>query len=273
MKIAALVLAHHRADVLQYLLARLDTPLWQVFLHLDARTDASQFAPLPVGVTSISPRLRLHWGHVSIVDATLCLMRAALLQPEITHFALLSGQCYPVQADSWYRGRLTEAGHGGNFIDQRVMPNAFHKLKRLTRAHFKAVQSPVLRALLRLFYSVSLFPPLPQARRLARAGNLRSGSQWWILSRDAVAAIVRFVDQDPAYRAAFQLASCPDEYFFHTAFHQLGLVADGAGATWADFGPGAKSPRALISADWDQVKDQGWWFARKCDGFLPPAPE
>jgi len=47
MRIAALIIAHHKPELVAFLLQRLDTSLWQPFLHVDAKADGSLFPRLP----------------------------------------------------------------------------------------------------------------------------------------------------------------------------------------------------------------------------------
>ena len=268
-KIAALIMAHHRPDLLDALLDRLSSPLWARYVHIDKNSDIARFAGAEKQASMTPGRIAVHWGHVSQTHATLALLRQALSDREVTHFALMSGQCWPILADEAIFARLRTCAQGGNFIDLTDFPNSAHRITRLSRRHFYDAPNQHLRRLKGQLFG---FLPNPAAVRLIAEGNLRSGSNWWLLSRRAAARIMAFVDAQPSYLAAFRHAKCGDEIFFNSAFHRLGLQADAPGPTFANFAPGNPNAATLTEAMWHQApRDSHFIFARKIDGFRPSA--
>ena len=60
MKIAAIIQAHHRPDLLEKLLDRLSGDLWTRHVHVDRKSDIAAFAALPVAsLDRISLQARL----------------------------------------------------------------------------------------------------------------------------------------------------------------------------------------------------------------------
>src|SRR5689334_11704476 len=78
MRIAALIQAHHRPDLLAHLINRLSSDLWQVYVHLDKKANSLDFAHLTMRVRSFESIHRVYWASFSHVLATLHLMRRAL---------------------------------------------------------------------------------------------------------------------------------------------------------------------------------------------------
>jgi hypothetical protein len=120
------------------------------------------------------------WGDVSLVRATLALLHAALADPELTHFALVSESCVPVRP-------LTEVlklldWNPRSRFDWRDLTNASPTQRR--------------RAL-----------DLPQV-----SGSCwRFQSQWWLLERTAAEWVAR-----ADYTDVFQKMEVPDEGYFST---------------------------------------------------------
>jgi hypothetical protein len=62
-KIAALIIAHKYPESLSRLLGRLSGTIWARYLHLDRKTDLSDFAGvIDSDVHMIEKRYRVHWG-------------------------------------------------------------------------------------------------------------------------------------------------------------------------------------------------------------------
>ena len=88
------------------------------FVHVDAKSDLSAFRIEDPRLSYVQDRVDVRWGAISQVDATLRLMRAALAGCEVSqvsHFVLLSGNCYPVRPLEEF-GAYSRSHAGMNFI-------------------------------------------------------------------------------------------------------------------------------------------------------------
>jgi hypothetical protein len=92
-RIAALITAYHRPDLLAHLIDRLSGDLWQVYVHLDKKSNWADFSHLTPKVRSFERIYSIYWGSFSLVLASLHLMCRALEDPSNTHFYLMTGQC------------------------------------------------------------------------------------------------------------------------------------------------------------------------------------
>lgn len=183
--------------------------------------------------TAIRERHRTAWGDVSLVRATIALLRAALEEPELTHFALLSESCVPV----------------------RPLPETLKLLDWNPKSRFtwrdltKASPTEKRRAL-----------DLPQVP----AACWRFQAQWWLLERTAAEWVAR-VD----YTDLFAKMEVPDEGYFSTVLCLLGFpLADRVvptPSTWTHWEGGSHplSFETLPPADLERIVESGALFARK----------
>lgn len=177
------------------------------------------------------------WGSVSLVEATLALLRAALQHEECTHFVLVSESCIPVRPFS----SLTNSLMLDDRSRMRIQPWA--EVRRLD---------------------------ILKAQRLENVPGIRKElahfhDQWICLNR-ADAALVTEEDWTPAFRNVF----APDEAYFATVMAASGQsplqsVANRA-ITWTEWEEGgshpatyANVPRRLAA----QIAESGCFFARK----------
>lgn len=267
MRIAALIQAHKNPPLLGRLLDALSGDLWQPYLHLDAKSDAAAFAGVAARVRRTERRVDVRWGEFSQVEATLVLLRTALADESITHFYLMSGQCYPLRPDEVIRRRLESLGPGRqNLIAVRPMPEPS---KPLARLHWHTrLRGP--ERLRRVINGVAArFGPPRASRRLIDMGVLHAGSSWWLLDRDTVAAMLGLLDANPWYLDAMSRALCADEMFFQTLFVMLGRRAGGPQPTAAKWIEGRANPEIVDAAILTEMLSGPALFGRKFDAASP----
>ena len=133
MKIAALIEVHHRPDLLARLLNRLAGELWAPYVHIDRKSDRSEFLPIVQHACFFDSVYSVRYSAFSQVLATLFLMKRALQDKSNTHFYLMSGQCFPIKTDVDIA--LTIVSDSGNYIEVYKMAQEF--LFRLTEWRFR----------------------------------------------------------------------------------------------------------------------------------------
>ena len=233
-------------------------------------------------------RVRVHWGDVSIVRATLNLIEAAAEAPEsFNRYVLLSGADYPVQTNARIREVLASdhefiniwnAAKAGSmeapFVsDYHLMGFSFWNPRKPT---YDRVDQRILR---RIWQScTSLLPP----RRLRVEGiPLVQGSQWWALTDHCIAYLRDFHRQHPRYLRHFRYTAASDEFFFHSIIaaspfaEKITARLPGEGSEdlrhgihyidWRGRSRGAWSPRVLRKPDLPAIDASGALFARKFD--------
>jgi hypothetical protein len=190
--------------------------------------------------TAVEERHETAWGSISLVRATLAMLRAALDDGSLTHFVLLSEACVPI----------------------RPLPEMLAHLDRNPKSRFtwKTIEegSP-----LQVSRAAAL-PLVPQA-------CWRFQSQWWLLDRLAAEWVAR-VD----YTEVFGGMPIPDEAYFSTVLCLLGYPLDDRvvkkAVTWVHWPPGAGHPAEFATMEptrLEEMLESGAWFARK----FPPGAD
>ncbi|MEM7507230.1 MAG: DUF5928 domain-containing protein [Pseudomonadota bacterium] len=269
-KIAFLLLAHKDPDLVveqaRALTAHGDT----VTVHFDKRAGTEGFARIKAGLKSnpnvaYAPRVRCGWGTWSLVKASLGMIRTAKRRFEgITHYYLMSGDCYPTKSRS-YIERFLETHHGSDFIEI----NDFYDggwirtgpaIERLIYRHWFNERERKW-----LFYtSMNLQRRMGWERKPPKDLSMRIGSQWWLLRASTIDKLLKRLKQRPDIVRFFKTTWIPDEIFFQSMVASINMAQE----IWSH------PPTHLIFSDYgmpvvfyddhaDYLRAQNWLFARK----------
>jgi hypothetical protein len=272
-KIAILVIAHSSPGQLRRLCNHLAKE-FDVYLHLDATSQLKPEDFLADSRVWVQKKFRCHWGTPGIVHATLSLMSLAEeSSPGYDRYVLISGQDVPLKTNSLIRKHF-EAFPDENFIEcRRVLPED-KLMSRVSQFHWKpANKSSGLNWLLKVLISRTLHIAhlfLPPRRR---DYEIFFGSNWMDLTGGTVKQILELVDTSPEFLTSFNHTLCPDEMFFQTATHLLGLGtcrSDGL-LRYVDWTTGPEHPRTLRINDLESLLSSDALFARKLDERVDPA--
>ncbi len=100
-KHAYLIMAHNEFHMLKKLLTELDDERNDIFLHIDKRTKFVDEAEISSWINKsniyFAPRMRVCWGHLSIVRCELKLLSEAI-KGEYHYYHLLSGVDFPLKS-------------------------------------------------------------------------------------------------------------------------------------------------------------------------------
>jgi hypothetical protein len=214
MKIAYLMLVHSNPQLQKRAIERLSCEGCSFFIHVDSKTDIQQFAGIGgEQVTFAEPRIPVHWGEFTQVEATMLLIRQALsCSASYDYLVLLQGADYPLRSGKYIR-RFFAENRGLEFLSMVRMPAPGYPLSKI-----EALRYPSRRPLLRFV-----------ARALGRLGLARrdyrrhlaglepyAGDACWALSREACRYVLDFAVQNPHVVEYFRNAFSSDEMFFHT---------------------------------------------------------
>ena len=279
MSSAFLVLAHRDPDQVARLAGDLVGSSRRVYLHVDAAVSlnpfqqavASRLGPRAREVRWVADRVRVHWGGFSVVEATFAAARQALADGPVARATLLSGSCQLVRpvAD------LDQLDPGVEYlrIDRTISPAGGPQTEKLCRWWFN--DSRVL---------VRLGGRLPR-RWPAGLPLIRQGAQWWSLTGDCLAYVLRAAEREHRLLAALRFAHCPDELIVPTLLADSPYgdrvaqrydhldQADSAGGRLADlhglhylrWSEDSWSPAWLTADDLPAIRASGAYFARKVD--------
>jgi Core-2/I-Branching enzyme len=267
MKIAAIIRAHHKPDLLKTLVDRLSvTGMWSIYIHVNRTSNITKFHDIIDKSLFLDSRLTVRWSGFSMVEATLLLLKTAYANSKNTHFYLMSGQDFPLKSDAYIRDHLADKAFG-NFIQVLPMPQWHKPLDRLNRWHFRDL--PVIAPQSSIRARLRRFSPPRNMDNLLRGLIPFGGSAWWLLSRDTVGKMLSYIEKNPWYLKAFAFSAFADEMFFQTLFVHLDLKAEDAAPTSAYWLPGQSNPE-IITHDIYFHMQEGWHFmARKFDEVYP----
>lgn len=269
--LAYLLLAHAHPEQIARLVQRLHTPHVKFYVHIDAKTSeeiyqAIQAAmPAQANVTFIRRRA-CRWGGFSLVAASLDLLRAAQIDG-FDWAILLSGQDYPLKSNQQIADSLAKTAAKG-FIESK--PD-FDVRYRYQAWYWEGINGKLLGKLAqkvqRGFNAWGLRRSLPMP-----LSHITAGSQWWMLSQEAVIEIFTFLQQHPRIEAFFSQTLVPDEMFFQTILHHTPIAAqiNWQSQRYLEWQAGAWSPRTFDLNDFDRLQQRPELFARKfaADGEL-----
>ena len=259
-KICFLIMAHDRFLQLDRLIDALQDPSFDLYLHLDRKAGTRTFDQNKV--TLVDDPVAVNWGGFSQVRASLKLLETAFHSGmHYRYFVQLSGSDYPVRPNSLIRDRLLAASdvfmecraHTDGFWHDRYRKLAFHDIPRGVRH--------VLRAGAR-----SLPGRLLPNRTMPLGLIPHFGASWWSMPHDAVAHVLAFLAEHPAYARFFRMTESPDEMFFQTILgnsqlrHRIRPILH-----YVDWSEGGAHPKTLEDRDFGRFATGGWLFARKFD--------
>ncbi|QLG87207.1 hypothetical protein HQ393_02500 [Chitinibacter bivalviorum] len=269
--LAYLILAHAHPKQIGRLVQRLHADHVRFYLHIDANTPNEVYQaieaamPAQANVTFIQRRA-CRWGGFSLVAASLDLLRAAQVDG-FDWAILLSGQDYPLKSNSFIADYLANTSAKG-FIESK--PD-FDVRYRYQAWHWERINGKPLGKLVqkiqRGLNACGLRRTLP-----APITQVCAGSQWWMLSQEAVAEIFAILDQHPKIEAFFSQTLVPDEMFFQTILHHSPIASQISWQSlrYLEWQAGAWSPRTFEKQDLDLLQQRTELFARKfaADGEL-----
>lgn len=274
---AYLITAHDKPEQLKLLLSLLDDPNNDLYLHIDKKATAIHDSDLTAIVRQASiqfvPRLDARWGSEVFIDAIASLLREAV-KTEHVYYHLLSGVDLPLKLQEEIRAFFQEHV-GKEFVafdqksaDPRVLA------QRLGKYSF---QRPVKPFALRIYKRTEpLWNRLQNVLGVNRIKRcpvvFQKGAVWFSITH---AFALYVLEQFPRYRAYFRHSVCADEIWLqtillHSPFMEHRFFTgwdDELAATmrYVDWSDGGRSPKVLLSEDYDALVSSGALFARKFD--------
>ncbi|MEL6793004.1 MAG: beta-1,6-N-acetylglucosaminyltransferase, partial [Pseudomonadota bacterium] len=201
-KIAYLLLCHKNVDSVVAQARALVDAGDAVAIHFDKRGAASDFAKLKAAFAdepsvAFCKRLACGWGEYSLVQASLNMLETARAAFDgVTHYYLLSGDCFPTKSSAYLKQVLAADDRDyieiNDFLESDWIKTGL-KEDRLTYRHFfnEREQS-------RLFYgSLNLQRRFGLTRSIPKDLRVKIGSQWWLLRASTVEKMVEYMRSRP----------------------------------------------------------------------------
>ena len=218
LKIAYLVLVHDQPAQFQRLIHALDSKNASFFVHIDLKSDISEFNCFMNNVFFIKKRVSVNHAGFSLTQAMINLIQAAFVSNNFDYFIFLSGRDYPIK-EKQYINKFLEDRYPLNFIDFYHLTKDDRAIGHISKYHFvdligyspKIIKTPLkaIRWILR---------QLLTSRKFINGMIPYRGSQWFSLNRDTVSYIVDFLNSKDSkkYIDFFKQVWGSDEIFFHS---------------------------------------------------------
>ena len=269
MKVAYLIMAHHRPLQVARLIERIAGPDSVILLHVDAKTDDAAFFPVVEETlrrhdVMLVPRVRIEYFRFGTVQATLNGIELALRStPGLDYFSVRTGVDYPIKPVGAVHQVLAES-NGTCFMHHVRLPRedwgqSDGGLERLERRWF------MFRGRWRCVPTRKL--PFVPKRSMPLGLDPYHGNPFWWLPRDALEYVQSFVREHPSYSRFFHRALAPDESFFqmilaNSPFRQR---MSQEFFLYSDWAAGGTSPSTLTMSDLPNLAASSDFFARKFD--------
>jgi len=261
-----LILAHEDEAMLSRLVRRI-APLGRVYVHIDAKTDISQWHCEELPCTFLTTRVPVYWGDWSIVEATTMLLETALGDPSASRFTLLSGTHYPIISNAQIADRATNAG---NLVASRKAPNMpdgsrpeseymrrFYRTKK-PNGTWSLIKNGFMNRIVHYGRPLdwkSVTPPI----------GMRAGETFWSIDREFAEYCLSQIRESGPLIDYFKRIGCSDEKIFATLYAEFAQEIVLEGTTYSKWA-GGPNPVAISREDVENaVARDVFWFARKFD--------
>ena len=298
MRLSILILAHKNVTQLCRLIKKLNHPLVDIFLHLDKKFKISESELHELQTSSDRVQIIPYRYSVNIVDSsvTKCILRCTkyiidkqCITNEAAYLALISGQDYLIKPIASLIDYLNDnypkpfidctPYHPSNWVFHKFCHTPFYGKFYGSVYQKKGISGKIGRHTVRLIDSCLKKIQPDMFSRLQRYNiKLFGGSQWWILP---ISMVQEILDITTSHREMVDnLFNCiPDEIYFQTIGMQTSFsdkidinpyeqVSQNS-LTFAAFtAPGRNfcgHPHIMLKKDWDWLKNQPQYIARKFD--------
>lgn len=216
---AYMIITHGSFPILEKQLRFLDSENADFYIHVDAKAgdfDPEPFRKIPQrSRVTFVPRRNVYWGHFSLVEVELDLMRAAAREG-YDYYHLLSGVDVPVKSRE-YIEHFFDNADGRNYLNF-MAPVISRRNRARVRYYYPFlewnIRQPFVRAVIReLGVLAQRLVFIDRTRKLDPGFKFQKGTQWFSVTDD----LVRYVlSREDEIRRLFRSTYCPDEVFMHT---------------------------------------------------------
>lgn len=218
MRHAWLILTHGNFEILEKQLHFLDSEKSDFYIHVDAKADFDERKAREAVRQSqvyFVKRYRISWGHFSIVEAELELLRSAAKRG-YDYYHLISGVDLPVKSREAIENYFEE--HPGISYAECRNPEITERNMWRVRYHYPFqrlnIRQPRLRRLIRnLTGGIQYILRVDHTRALPESFVFQKGSQWFDITHELTSYLLEHEDE---IRRIFNHTYCPDEMFVQT---------------------------------------------------------
>jgi hypothetical protein len=260
LRLAYLISAYKNLDQTARLVRRLDTGAAASLVHVDKKTDDSEYLALTKELADVASahfleRHTCHWGGFGHVRATLKGLDWLVARSvSLDYLILLTGQDYPIKSNDFIV-RFLEQNRGRSFMTFESLPRrSWGDRGGLDRVEYRHLRA----------YGHHL--RLPLKRSFPKGLRPYGGGAYWCLSRECIEYVSSFVGERPDVLSFFRHVDIPDEIFFQTVImnSELADTVVNDNLRYIDWTRGRR-PAILETRDFEALARSPKLFARKFD--------
>ena len=213
MKHAYLILAHNAFDMLQLLIDCLDDSRNDIFLHIDKKV--ATLPPVHADKSElffIDERKDVRWGDLSMVEAELALLKAAVGQGTYQYYHFLSGVDLPLKSQDYIHD-FCDRNDGKLFIGYALTEMTPMLSRRMQYWHLFPRHFSKKRTVYSLVRALYLRFQMALGLRRNRDVDFKKGTQFVSIPDDFARYVV---SRQEWIKTTFTHTYIPDERAFHT---------------------------------------------------------
>ncbi|MEO6230501.1 MAG: beta-1,6-N-acetylglucosaminyltransferase [Ferruginibacter sp.] len=263
MKVACVLLVHKNPEQVARLIEKLSHPGIDCWVHIDKKFDNTIFRQqlsFP-NVFFVQDNVQVDWGCYNTVAAmVICLRNIVNAREDYSYVSFLSGQDYLLKPPNEFINYLRK-NNGKEFMSIQKLDASPGYGVRIKKYHLNAYSFPGKKLVQRIINKI-----LPD-RKFPKSFEVRKGSQWLTISKDATKYVLAFLDKNAAFKNYFKLVDTPDEFFFQTILYNSNFrdkIQDGV-FHYTDWSEHTRHPKLLTMKNRDALWNSYYFFARKFD--------
>lgn len=286
MAVCYLILAHKYPEQFKKLVGHILASGGKCVAHIDKKANQEDF--YVEGVSYVRERENVRWAGYSAVKATQKMLAQALKEyPEVTHYASITGQCYPVRPLREYADYLARPENlEHSWVSFYALAPGMRNYALVQYREYKDFEGLLPEGIIRrgvrkVYYKISrMFP------RKNLPIQFYQGSAYWTISRSAALQVMDFLKTPKGREVTkiFRSAPMPDEMWMQSvllntparenaeAWATDGQLAPGtkgsenhANHHYIDWSRGGAHPEVLTLKDLPVILESGKWFTRKIE--------
>lgn len=262
-KIAMLVLIHKNSEQLRKLIGQFEQDKFDFYIHVDKKYDfKNDDFPNNVFFLPNDLRIDITWGHMTMVDAMINLLKYSYLsKKDYMFYWFISGQDLVIK-DSQEIYEELSTNKDLNYINFFDKKNTQKHLYR-NQGYFPKfiVKRSFFYKVLRKLYGIVLNIIAKVLRK-----QYYFGSQWSVLNEHFIEYLFNSDKLLDSYKSYFGNKIVPDESFFQT------IIMDSPykdnlknNLTYIDWSENASSPKTFKLDDYEEIISSNFFMARKFD--------
>lgn len=276
-----LILCHKNPYQLSLLLNQLKNNEIYIYIHLDKKANDRLFRPIVEDIVNakiIDDRFNCGWGSYNLIRAILALIKTAFRDShDCSHYHLISGEDVLIKSKNEFFSFFS-SNKNTSYIKFFKLPYVGWSnggLNRIYKYHIgnsKRHRYFIFKVLYKVINIVinriidNLLPFFKKKYDLQFYG----GEMWWSLNKDAINAIVDYVQKNPDYIRFFKHSYIGDEIFIQSILLNSNkkLLIENDCLRYIDwYSPKKGSPAILSNNDYQKAINSNSFFARKIDNL------